>query len=75
MVHGGIIASVADTAAVYTLIGRLEESEQMTGVEFKINFLRSATLDGGPITARATAVRSGRTIAVCVEGLLASSYF
>jgi uncharacterized protein (TIGR00369 family) len=65
VVHGGIIASVADTAAVYALIGRVEKSEQMTGVEFKINFLRSATFDGGPITARATAVRSGRTIGVC----------
>jgi uncharacterized protein (TIGR00369 family) len=66
MVHGGgIIASVADTAAVYALIGRVEKSEQMTGVEFKINFLRSATFDGRPITARDTAVRSGRTIGVC----------
>ena len=65
VVHGGIIASVADTAAVYALVGRLEKSDQMTSVEFKINFLRPAAVDGGPLTARATIVRRGRTIGVC----------
>src|SRR2546430_11625172 len=65
VVHGGIIASVADTAAVHALVGRLEKSQQMTSVEFKINFLRPAAIDGGPLTARATIVRRGRTIGVC----------
>lgn len=61
VVHGGIIAAVADTAAVYAL----RRTEQMTGLEFKINFLQPATMEGGPITARATVVRRGRTIGVC----------
>ena len=65
VVHGAIIASAADTAAVYAVRSRLEPGEQMTGVEFKINFLRPATLDGGELTAQAHVVKRGRTIAVC----------
>ena len=62
VVHGGIISSVADTAAVYAL--RSSGDAAMTGVEFKINFLRAARLDGGDLVARAKTVRRGRTIGV-----------
>jgi uncharacterized protein (TIGR00369 family) len=65
VVHGGIIASLADTTAVHALAGSLSEGQQMTGVEFKINFLRPARMNGGPLAARATIVRRGRTIALC----------
>src|SRR5258705_9470319 len=59
VVHGGMIASLADTAAVYALLGSLKASEQMTSIEFKINFLRPARIDGGSIAARATVVDRG----------------
>jgi uncharacterized protein (TIGR00369 family) len=65
VIHGGIIAAVADTSAVYAFRRRLEKNEQMTGLEFKINFLLPATMEGGPMTARAAVVRRGRTIGVC----------
>lgn len=65
VVHGGIIASLADTAAVHAITGSLKESQQMTGVEFKINFLRPARMDGGQLVARAVIVRRGRTISLC----------
>ena len=65
IVHGGVISSLADTAAVYSLRGTLGENERMTSVEFKINFLMPATMTGGSLVARANAVRRGRTIGVC----------
>jgi uncharacterized protein (TIGR00369 family) len=65
VVHGGMIASLADTAAVYALVETLKDSEQMTSIEFKINFLRPARMDGGPLAARATVVKRGQTIALC----------
>jgi uncharacterized protein (TIGR00369 family) len=64
VVHGGLLAAVADTAAVYALLPRLAEGEAMTSVEFKVNFLAPADPDGGEIEARATIVKAGRTIRV-----------
>ena len=65
VVHGGILSSLADTAAVYALTGTLGPGEGMTGVEFKINFLMPAMMSGGVLVARADAVRRGRTVGVC----------
>jgi uncharacterized protein (TIGR00369 family) len=60
VVHGGIISALADTAAVYAVRG----DRNMTGIEFKINFLRPASMTGGALIAIASIVRRGRTIAV-----------
>ena len=65
VVHGGIIASLADTAAVYALRPMLAESEQMTSIEFKINFLRPARMQDGPVVARAVVVKRGKTVGLC----------
>ena len=65
VVHGGILSSLADTAAVYALNGTLGPNERMTGVEFKINFLMPATMTGGALAARASTVRRGHTVGVC----------
>lgn len=64
VVHGGLLAALADTAAVYALLPRLAEGEAMTSVELKVNFLASADPTGGEIEARATIVKAGRTIRV-----------
>lgn len=63
--HGGVISSIADTAALYALRPEDGSPERMTGVEFKINFLRAATAAAGEIVARAKTLRRGRTIGVC----------
>ncbi len=60
VVHGGILSALADTAAVYAVRGDIA----MTGIEFKINFLRPASMSGGALIAIASIVRRGRTIAV-----------
>lgn len=65
VVHGGVIAALADAAAVYLLIGSEPPRESMTSVEFKLNFLRPALPDRGRLAASARLVQRGRTIAVC----------
>lgn len=65
VVHGGILATLADTAAVYALIGDLEEGTGMTSVEFKVNFTRPCRVDGDEIVATANVISRGRRIAVC----------
>jgi uncharacterized protein (TIGR00369 family) len=64
VVHGGIISTLADTAAVYTILPDLAADERMTSIEFKINFLGGAVVERGEVTATARLVRKGRTVAV-----------
>ena len=61
-VHGGVVAALADSAAAYSFVTSLEEGMQMTGVEYKVNFLEPALVDGGPLLARASVVRRGRRL-------------
>ena len=39
VVHGGIIATIADTAGAFALLTLIKKGEQVTTVEMKINFL------------------------------------
>jgi uncharacterized protein (TIGR00369 family) len=64
VIHGGILATLADTAAVYALHPFLEAGERMASVEFKVNFLAPATFARGEVVARSTVIRRGRSIAV-----------
>jgi uncharacterized protein (TIGR00369 family) len=64
IVQGGILGTLADTAAVYLLIPEAMERGRVNAVEFKMNFLRPATRDGGDLVAVATPVRIGQRIAV-----------
>lgn len=65
VVHGGLIAALADTAAVYLLWPDLGPARSMTSIEFKLNFLGAGRGDGGPLRAVATLLRQGSTVAVC----------
>lgn len=65
LVHGGLVATFADTTAVYCLLRELWPAQTVSSIEFKLNFLRPTSLAGGALTARATALRRGRTVAVC----------
>jgi uncharacterized protein (TIGR00369 family) len=64
VVHGGFLAALADTAAVYALLPKLAASERMTSIEFKVNFLAPADPAGGELVAKATVVKAGRTVRV-----------
>jgi acyl-CoA thioesterase len=61
-VHGGAIASLADTAAAFALMTLLAQpGEKVTTVEFKINYLRSVS--EGEMFGEARVVHKGRRLA------------
>ena len=64
VVHGGLLALLADTAAVYLTHPFLEEGRRMASIEFKVNFLAPATADRGMLTANASLVRRGKRVVV-----------
>ncbi len=62
IVHGGVLATLADTAvalAAYTLAAK---GQRIVTIEFKINYLRPA--QGGLLLCRGTVLRPGRTVTV-----------
>ncbi|MCP4093888.1 MAG: PaaI family thioesterase [Planctomycetes bacterium] len=65
IVHGGILTTLADTAAVYAIMPDLPEGKHMTSIEFKMNFFRPGRANHGPITARSKLIKRGRKINVC----------
>ena len=65
VVHGGIISTLADTAAVYTVHPYLNENQSMTSIEFKMNFLSPVLIENGDLLARARLVKRGRKVALC----------
>ena len=62
VVHGGVVAMLADTAAGFaTFLGQPEGTRTAT-IEMKINFLEA--VEHGAITADARVIRQGRTVSV-----------
>ena len=64
VVQGGIVSAAADAAAAYALLPGLPPGHTMMGVEFKINFLSAARIEGGDLRARGRVVRQGRSLGV-----------
>ncbi len=64
VVHGGILATLADTAAVYLLTPGVARDSVMTSIEFKLNFVRPAMLTSGEVVAVAKLVKRGRHVAL-----------
>lgn len=65
VVHGGIISTLADTAAVYVFHPYLPDGHSMASIEFKVNFLRAARVDRGELVAHSIVLRRGRKVGVC----------
>jgi uncharacterized protein (TIGR00369 family) len=63
MMHGGVIASLVDTAAAYAVYPEVSPDREITTVEFKISFL-SPVGHGGQAVCDARVLRQGRTLAV-----------
>jgi uncharacterized protein (TIGR00369 family) len=61
-VQGGILSALGDTAAAYALIPTLGPEETVTGVEFKLNFLRSAKIEGPEVVATAHMLHRGQRL-------------
>ena len=64
VMHGGVIATLVDTAAAYAVFPRVPAGKEITTVEFKVSFL-SSIRDGGRAFAEARLLRLGRRIGVC----------
>lgn len=60
--HGGITTDLADACMGIATMTTLAEEESFTTLELKMNFLRPVI--EGELTARATVVHRGRTIAM-----------
>jgi uncharacterized protein (TIGR00369 family) len=65
VIQGGILTSLADTAAVYAILPFLGRDETMTGLELKINFMGTARPGQADLTARSNVLHRGRRTAVC----------
>jgi uncharacterized protein (TIGR00369 family) len=62
VVHGGILASLADTAGAMAAYPLLPKGTRLATVEMTINYLEA--VDRGPIIAVARVLRLGRSLAV-----------
>jgi acyl-CoA thioesterase len=62
VVHGGVVAMLADTAGGFAVFLAEREGRQGVTIEMKINFLEA--IEHGEITADARVLRHGRTVSV-----------
>ena len=62
VIHGGILASVADEAAWHAIRSAFPERTAMTTSELKVDYLRPAR--GARLTARGYVLKLGRTLCV-----------
>ena len=60
VVHGGVTASLIDSAAAMAIVPLLAEDESATTVDLTINYLRP--LRSGKVTATARVLRAGKRI-------------
>jgi uncharacterized protein (TIGR00369 family) len=63
LIHGGVIASLADVACGYAALSLMPEAKEVLTVEFKVNFLKPANTER--VIAIARVIQSGRTLTVC----------
>ena len=68
VLHGGVIATVADEAAWHAMVHVYKGKRPMTTTELKINYLQPIT--GKKMTARAYVLRAGKTLGVTRVDLL-----
>ena len=62
VLHGGVVASIADEAVWHAIINHLGERRPSVTTELKVNYLRAIT--GTKVLAKAYLVHAGRTMCV-----------
>ena len=62
-VHGGMLATLADTALGCAVQTRLAAGVGYTSLDLTIKFTRAATVEGGALTCRADVTSIGRRVA------------
>lgn len=64
MVHGGVAATLMDSAMGCAVHTRLPAGVGYTTLEMKVNLLRAITMDTGPVKCEGTLLHLGRTTAL-----------
>ena len=62
VVHGGVLAALADTAGGLAVYLRLPRGSRVATIEMKINYLEA--VERGEVTAHARVIRLGKSIGV-----------
>ncbi len=62
IVHGGVVATLADTCLAFAALTLVAQDERIVTVEFKINYLRAT--QGQWLRCRGQVIRPGRTITI-----------
>jgi uncharacterized protein (TIGR00369 family) len=63
LLHGGVLASLADVACGYAALSMMPSEREVLTVEFKINFLKPAKTERLVVVGQV--LQSGRTLTVC----------
>jgi len=72
MVHGGVAATLMDSAMGCAVHTRLPAGEGYTTLEMKINLLRAITMDTGPVRCEGSVIHLGRTTALAEARMMDS---
>lgn len=64
VVHGGLVCTLADSAAGCAVHTTLEPGVAYTSVDITVNYLRPVTLNSGTLVVTGKVVRSGRRMAL-----------
>ena len=67
LVHGGVLATLIDTATFWAVFARLAEEDGLVNVELKLNYLKPVIR--GPLYAQGRCIRSGRTLSYAEAGV------
>ena len=60
IVHGGVLATLIDTATFWSVFMRLPENAGLVNIDLKLNYLMPAI--SGAIVAKGRCIRAGRTL-------------
>jgi uncharacterized protein (TIGR00369 family) len=60
IVHGGVLATLIDTATFWSVFLRLPEDAGLVNIDLKLNYLKS--ISTGLMTAEGRCIRAGRSI-------------
>ena len=60
LVHGGVMATIIDTATFWAVFMGIAEDAGLVNIDLKLNYLKSVTR--GTLTAEGSAIRAGKRI-------------
>ena len=67
IVHGGVLATLIDTATFWSVFLRLPEDAGLVNIDLKLNYLKSVST--GAMTAQGRCIRAGRSINYAEAGV------